>query len=327
MASRNNNPENPFAALLDPHHFPSQKERKGTITQEKQKIHRHRTSEQNASDDDEALFLQAVSIAAPMRDKENALPRQKSARRASSDTLPETLQDRIQNKKKKGQPQGRQTEPISQVGTVKQPTVETDSVPPFSSTEEEGAAFLKAMGDVIPLAGKGREVPPPPPLPAVSPQTVSNPLQDLVDGKVEFALSETDEYMEGHVVGLDLLTVGRLQARQYSPEVHIDLHGLNSEQAFHNLVNFFRSAYHKGVRTALVVTGRGLNSPNAMPVLRSKVGRWLTQEPFKRVVLAFCTAKREDGGTGALYVLLRKFRKNSGKVRWDALPADPDLFL
>jgi len=47
MASRNNNPENPFAALLDPHHFPSQKERKGTITQEKQKIHRHRTSEQN----------------------------------------------------------------------------------------------------------------------------------------------------------------------------------------------------------------------------------------------------------------------------------------
>ena len=93
------------------------------------------------------------------------------------------------------------------------------------------------------------------------------------------------------------------------------------------MVGFFRSAYYKGVRTALVVTGRGLNSPNGVPVLRFKVQQWLTQEPFRRVVLAFCTAKREDGGPGALYVLLRKYRKNSGKVRWDAMPADPDLFL
>ena len=148
-----------------------------------------------------------------------------------------------------------------------------------------------------------------------------------MDGKVEFSLSGTDEFMEGHVVGLDLLTVGKLQARHYSPEAHIDLHGLNSEQAFQHMVGFFRSAYYKGVRTALVVTGRGLNSPNGVPVLRFKVQQWLTQEPFRRVVLAFCTAKREDGGPGALYVLLRKYRKNSGKVRWDAMPADPDLFL
>ncbi|MCH5276237.1 MAG: Smr/MutS family protein [Desulfovibrionaceae bacterium] len=191
----------------------------------------------------------------------------------------------------------------------------------------EGEAFRSAMADVTPLPGKGRAVVPeaaPQPGPAPEPR---NPLQELVDGKVEFSLSGTDEFMEGHVVGLDLLTVGKLQARQYSPEAHIDLHGLNSEQAFQHLVHFFRGAYYKGVRTALVVTGRGLNSPNGIPVLRSKVQEWLTQEPFRRVILAFCTARREDGGPGALYVLLRKYRKNSGKVRWDAMPADPDLFL
>lgn len=81
------------------------------------------------------------------------------------------------------------------------------------------------------------------------------------------------------------------------------------------------------MRTALVVTGRGLNSPDGNPVLRAKIRQWFTQEPFRRIILAFCTARREDGGTGALYVLLRKYRKSSGKVRWDALPADPDLFL
>ena len=183
------------------------------------------------------------------------------------------------------------------------------------------------MADVAPLPAKGRAVALEPAPQSVSSFEPSNPLQDLVDGKVEFSLSGTDEFMEGHVVGLDLLTVGKLQARHYSPEAHIDLHGLNSEQAFQHMVGFFRSAYYKGVRTALVVTGRGLNSPNGVPVLRFKVQQWLTQEPFRRVVLAFCTAKREDGGPGALYVLLRKYRKNSGKVRWDAMPADPDLFL
>lgn len=193
--------------------------------------------------------------------------------------------------------------------------------------EAERDVFSRAMADVAPLPAKGRAValePAPQPVSSFEP---SNPLQDLVDGKVEFSLSGTDEFMEGHVVGLDLLTVGKLQARHYSPEAHIDLHGLNSEQAFQHMVGFFRSAYYKGVRTALVVTGRGLNSPNGVPVLRFKVQQWLTQEPFRRVVLAFCTAKREDGGPGALYVLLRKYRKNSGKVRWDAMPADPDLFL
>ncbi len=183
------------------------------------------------------------------------------------------------------------------------------------------------MKGITPLEGKGRAVTPDPASPETPYVAPSNPLQDIVEGKVEFALSGTDEFMEGHVVGLDLLTVGKLQAGQLSPEAHIDLHGLNSEQAFHNLVGFFRNAYYKGVRTALVVTGRGLNSPDGNPVLRAKMRHWLTQEPFRRIVLAFCTARREDGGTGALYVLLRKYRKNSGKVYWDALPADPDLFI
>jgi hypothetical protein len=45
------------------------------------------------------------------------------------------------------------------------------------------------------------------------------------------------------------------------------------------------------------------------------------------VVLAFCTARANDGGAGALYVLLRKKRKDVGKVQWDRIPVDPDLLL
>ena len=197
----------------------------------------------------------------------------------------------------------------------------------FNSAETgDDQTFTAAMRGVTPLPGKGRSVTPevvpsaPPPA-----EGDDNPLQDFMEGKIEFALAATDEYIEGHVLGLDLITVGKLQAGRYSPEAHLDLHGLNAVQAFQTLVGFIKGAYLKGQRTLLVVPGRGRNSPHGMPILRTKVQEWLTQEPFRRVVLAFCTARPADGGPGALYVLMRKNRTNHGKVYWDRKPTDPDL--
>lgn len=191
--------------------------------------------------------------------------------------------------------------------------------------ESEWRVFASAMGDVAPLPGKGREIMPEIPLTPPVPLSEDHPLQDFMDGKIEFALNATSEYVEGHVLGLDLMLVGKLQAGQFSAEAHLDLHGLSSQQAFHSLVNFIRGAYMKDQRAVLVVPGRGLNSPSGFSVLRDKVQEWLTQEPLRRVVLAFCTARQTDGGAGALYVLLRRFRKDRGKVQWDRFPADPDL--
>ena len=194
-----------------------------------------------------------------------------------------------------------------------------------NETGEEDINFFAAMQDVTPLSGKGREVAAEAPVSIPPVPTPPNPLQEFIDGKLEFALAFTDEYVEGHVVGLDLMLVGKLQAGQFSPESHLDLHGMNAQQAFDALVGFFRAAYFKGQRTVLVVPGRGLNSPHGIPILREKVQEWFTQEPLKRVILAFCTAKPSDGGAGALYVLLRKFRKGEGKIHWERKPVDPDL--
>ncbi len=192
---------------------------------------------------------------------------------------------------------------------------------------DEDNLFAKAMTGVHTLAGKGREVPPETaPREAAAP-AVGHPLQDFMDGAVEFALEFTDEYLEGHVVGLDALTIGKLRAGQYSPEGHLDLHGMNALQAYESMVGFLRAAYHKGMRTVLVIPGRGKNSPDGMGVLREKVQAWLTHDPFKRVVLAFCTAQPAHGGAGALYVLLRKYKKSRGKIQWDRTPTDADLFL
>ena len=197
-----------------------------------------------------------------------------------------------------------------------------------ADTDGEAAAFASAMRDVTPLDGKGgRDIQPEVPQPHAAPAATGNPLQDFMDGRIEFSLASTDEYVEGHVIGLDLGIVGRLQAGQLSPEAHLDLHGLNAEQAFQTLVGFMRHSYLCGRRVVLVVPGRGRNSPAGIGVLREKVQEWFTQDPFRRVILAFCTARQVDGGPGSLYVLLRKFRKDRGKVIWDRNPTDPDLYI
>lgn len=204
--------------------------------------------------------------------------------------------------------------------------VEETHANPAPQTDDE-ASFAAAMRGVAPVAAKGRAIAPEMP-PQKSPlQAASNPLQDFMDGKIEFALEFTDEYLEGHVVGLDTITIGKLRAGQYSPEAHLDLHGMNAIQAYDAVIGFFRGAYHKGLRTVLVIPGRGKNSPDGLGVLRDKVQNWLTHEPLKRVVLAFATAQPAHGGAGALYVLLRKFKKSRGKIQWDRTPTDADLFL
>lgn len=197
----------------------------------------------------------------------------------------------------------------------------------WGETEDTDAdLFASAMSGVDTLNGGGRAVPPPPPAKnAALSSGLSDPLQDFMDGKVEFSLEFTEEFLQGHVVGLDSQIINKMKAGEYSSEAHLDLHGLNALQAWEALVGFFRSAYHKGLRCVLLVPGRGLNSPGGAGILRERLQTWFTQAPFKYVILAFCTALPKHGGAGAIYVLLRKQKKTRGKIRWDILPVDPDI--
>ncbi len=195
-----------------------------------------------------------------------------------------------------------------------------------SVAHSEEDEFSLAMREVAPLTGKGRDVAPEPPIPNPS-ISVGNPLQDFLEGKVEFSLEYTDEFIAGHVLGLDPAIMGKFKAGSFSYEAHLDLHGLNSLQAFESLVAFIKKSYMSGKRTVLLIPGRGRNSPDGTGILREKLQEWLIQEPFKRVVLAFATALPKHGGPGAVYVMLRKLKKSRGKIRWDYVPKDPDLFV
>jgi DNA-nicking Smr family endonuclease len=185
----------------------------------------------------------------------------------------------------------------------------------------EDSLFFRAMQGVEQIAGAGRQVQPPPP-PAPEPgdedgDPEARLMRQAMQGPVEFELELCEEYMHGYVRGLDSKIFQQLKAGRLSPEGHLDLHGQNADQALDSLLFFMRESYLAGRRMVLVIPGRGKNSPRGLSILRQELQSWLTREPLKRIVLAFCTAQPKDGGAGALYVLLRKIKKSQGKVAWD----------
>ena len=68
------------------------------------------------------------------------------------------------------------------------------------------------------------------------------------------------------------------------------------------LAEFLGGCIKRGLRCVRVVHGKGLRSPGREPVLKGKVQQWLVQ---RDEVLAFCEAPKNQGGSGALLVLLR----------------------
>ncbi len=204
----------------------------------------------------------------------------------------------------------------------------TDPTPLAEPGEAE--LFEQAMADVQPIKAGGRAVAPPPEAsapaadgpPTDEDDAVRSRLMDLVSGRVEFSLEHSEEFVQGCVKGLDTKVACRLKAGALSPEAHLDLHGMTVEQAYDALSDFVREQYLNTSRCLLIITGRGRNSPSGQGVLRQAVQSWLTRDPFKRVVLAFCTALPRHGGAGALYVLLRKRRKAGGKIVWNREPLD-----
>jgi DNA-nicking Smr family endonuclease len=108
-------------------------------------------------------------------------------------------------------------------------------------------------------------------------------------------------------VGLDRRSAERLRRGQTPVEDRIDLHGLTQEEAHRRLNVFLAAAARGGRRCVLIITGTGVWREGG-GVLRDAVPRWLNESPLRPLVLAFAQAQPRHGGSGALYVLLKRRR-------------------
>jgi len=113
----------------------------------------------------------------------------------------------------------------------------------------------------------------------------------------------------GRFAGVDKRLAERLKRGQLPIEGMLDLHGLTQEEAHRQLDGFLALSATAGRRCVLIITGKGAWREEA-GILREMVPRWLNEAPNRGRVLAIATAQPRHGGSGALYVLLKRRRES-----------------
>jgi DNA-nicking Smr family endonuclease len=174
------------------------------------------------------------------------------------------------------------------------------------SREADAALFRRLVGQVNGLPDTGRHdaaTPKPAPVPARRQADEQEVLKSSLSDEFDVeSLLETDESLSWRRPELGIDVVRKLRRGVWALQGELDMHGLRTDEARERLSQFLREAHLKGWRCVRVVHGKGLGSPGKQPVLKDKAKRWLVQSER---VLAFVQARADEGGAGALVVLLQ----------------------
>lgn len=186
-------------------------------------------------------------------------------------------------------------------------TSHPDMSPTAKPTPDEIELFHRSVGPVRKLRSDMVEQttrrPAPRPRNAFSTDR-GNSLQDFPR---EFYGRETDagESLYFARPGLQQRLLQRLRRGQLPSEAELDLHGLTVAAAHFAITRFLSNCGELGIRSARIIHGKGYGSRERAPVLKSRLNHWLRERPE---VLAFCSSRPDQGGTGAVNVLLRSRR-------------------
>ncbi|HEX4152828.1 MAG TPA: Smr/MutS family protein [Steroidobacteraceae bacterium] len=178
-----------------------------------------------------------------------------------------------------------------------------------AGTLDDAAMFRAAVGEVRPVASTGASV-------ASAPPTLQRRSAAAARGRTEpeehLPLLPDTIAADQVVGGTDALSFRRPGVRDqemrklrrglYAIEGDLDLHGLSQAAARDSLSEFLEYNRDAGHRCVRIVHGKGYRSGARGPILKIAVNAWLRRHPR---VMAFTSARAIDGGTGAVYVLLR----------------------
>jgi len=175
---------------------------------------------------------------------------------------------------------------------------------PAKPSDSAAALFRDATRDVQPLSSKRAPVAKPKPKPTARFARAEQlaVLQESLEPVTDPALLETGDEVSFRRSGVPETVLRKLRRGQFSVAAEIDLHGLTSPQARTVLREFIAEQLTRGARCVRVVHGKGKGSGPRGPVLKNVVNVSLRRMD---AVLAFGSARPLDGGSGAVYVLLR----------------------
>ena len=169
-------------------------------------------------------------------------------------------------------------------------------------SDEEARVFRKAVTDTRPLPSRPlRRGPKPKPRARFARAAEVEVLEASLTG-----LPDPDEPLLGEGLyyakpGVQQAVLRKLRRGHFSVGAELDLHGLGSEDARQALAEFLQEVRGQRTRCVRIIHGKGYRSGPRGPILKQKLNGWLRQ---RNEVMAFCSARPVDGGTGAVYVLL-----------------------
>ena len=176
--------------------------------------------------------------------------------------------------------------------------------PPGSISDDDSALFREAAG-LVKKIEDDRVRPPRKRIPArPRPIADTGPVGDdrgLVESPDMTATGLGDTLFFARP-GVQKRVLRKLRRGQISNQADLDLHGLNLSEARAAFAGFLQECRDNRWRCVRIVHGKGLSSTAAEPVIKGHVNRWLR---LRDEVLAFSSTRPNDGGTGAVYVLLR----------------------
>jgi len=169
---------------------------------------------------------------------------------------------------------------------------------------EDAQLLAQALAQVIPLKGRQRVLHQTP-----RPQVSANRRRNAAEAPVAglplsdgATIDPTDVLESFQRPGVSGEILRRLKRESPKIRESLDLHGLNREQARIAVGHFIQNATNLGIKRVRIIHGQGFGSSLGAGLLRQQTRHWLTQI---HEVLAFVGAPNQDGGKGAVLVLLR----------------------
>ncbi len=177
----------------------------------------------------------------------------------------------------------------------------------MSSDDSDRRLFRQAVSGVAPA--KQPRIPPrrsrPAPVPAQTKRDERAVLLALETGSDDPLDCETGDEIAWLRAGVQRAVLRKLRRGDFSVTCELDLHGHTVASARTVLAAFLHQARRENHRCIRIIHGKGLRSPGKTPVLKNKVYGWLRR---RDEVLAIATARPQDGGSGAVYVILKRRR-------------------
>lgn len=178
-------------------------------------------------------------------------------------------------------------------------------------SDKERQSFLDEVADVRPLISEKRfeaEKDKPSPKPRHS-QHYSDSEQEtneaMLSDPVDLKEAAVDDVLFFARAGIQQKAQKKLRRGELPIEEELDLHGYTVNEAKIAIQDFLYECKRQHIRYIRIIHGKGYRSEQKIPVLKTHIAYWL---PQLSDVLAFSSALPKDGGTGAVYVILKSNR-------------------